>query len=208
MLSLRRRGISVLVDHHAGKSGLRRGTSRREDVLDTVIALRHADDYDPASGARFEVHFEKSRNIHGADVDPFEVRMETSNGAAVWTMSSLEDVTESRVRALLEENFSIREVAQELGISRSKVLRIKQKLRGAANERDTTGTPSGTAPGQSQNLDNTGGTLKELASKVLNRSVPPVPPLKNGTPGTPTPKTGTPLGQGRTFRQRQTSRSC
>jgi len=33
LLVLRRRGISVMVIHHAGKSGLQRGTSRREDVL-------------------------------------------------------------------------------------------------------------------------------------------------------------------------------
>jgi len=32
---LRRRGVSVLVVHHAGKGGQQRGTSRREDVLDT-----------------------------------------------------------------------------------------------------------------------------------------------------------------------------
>ena len=35
LLKLRRRGISVLIVHHAGKGGQQRGTSRREDVLDT-----------------------------------------------------------------------------------------------------------------------------------------------------------------------------
>jgi hypothetical protein len=39
LLDLRRRGISVLMVHHAGKDGSQRGTSRREDVLDTVLAL-------------------------------------------------------------------------------------------------------------------------------------------------------------------------
>ena len=42
-------GRSVLFVHHAGKTGARRGTSKREDVLDTVIALRAATgDYTPA----------------------------------------------------------------------------------------------------------------------------------------------------------------
>ena len=36
-LSLRRRGISVMYVHHAGKSGQQRGTSAREDVLDSVV---------------------------------------------------------------------------------------------------------------------------------------------------------------------------
>jgi putative DNA primase/helicase len=40
LLGLRRRGISVLFIHHAGNNGRQRGTSRREDALDTVIALR------------------------------------------------------------------------------------------------------------------------------------------------------------------------
>lgn len=40
LLRLRRRGVSVLIVHHAGKGGEQRGTSRREDVLDTSISLR------------------------------------------------------------------------------------------------------------------------------------------------------------------------
>jgi AAA domain len=41
LLRLRRKGIAVLLVHHAGVNGKQRGTSRREDALDTVIALRH-----------------------------------------------------------------------------------------------------------------------------------------------------------------------
>jgi RecA-family ATPase len=39
-LDQRRRGKSVVLFHHGGKSGKQRGTSRKEDVLNTVIALR------------------------------------------------------------------------------------------------------------------------------------------------------------------------
>jgi hypothetical protein len=39
-LSLRRAGKSVVFIHHAGKAGAQRGTSRKEDVLDTVMVLR------------------------------------------------------------------------------------------------------------------------------------------------------------------------
>jgi AAA domain len=59
LLKLRRRGVSVLFVHHAGTNGRQRGTSRREDVLDTVIALRRPENYSPGQGARFEIHFEK-----------------------------------------------------------------------------------------------------------------------------------------------------
>jgi hypothetical protein len=60
LLKLRRRGVSVLFVHHAGTNGRQRGTSRREDVLDTVIALRRPENYSPDQGGRFEVHFESS----------------------------------------------------------------------------------------------------------------------------------------------------
>jgi putative DNA primase/helicase len=59
-LQLRRAGKSVILIHHAGKSGRQRGTSRKEDVLDTIISLRRPPDYSPDQGARFEVYYEKS----------------------------------------------------------------------------------------------------------------------------------------------------
>ena len=78
LLKLRRHGISVLLIHHAGTNGRQRGTSRREDALDTVIALRRPEDYSPEQGARFEIHFEKLRNrVDSAGAMPFEARLET-----------------------------------------------------------------------------------------------------------------------------------
>ena len=50
LLRLRRQGVAVLLIHHAGTNGLQRGTSRREDALDAVIALRHPEDYSPVQG--------------------------------------------------------------------------------------------------------------------------------------------------------------
>ena len=58
-------GRSVLFVHHAGKTGAQRGTSKREDVLDTVIALRRPGDYTPARALPLEVHFEKARGFSG-----------------------------------------------------------------------------------------------------------------------------------------------
>jgi hypothetical protein len=51
-LRLQHRGIGVLLVHRSGKSGEQRGTSRREDVLDTVIGLRRPEGYLPNSRAR------------------------------------------------------------------------------------------------------------------------------------------------------------
>ena len=48
LLELRRRGMTVLLIHHAGKSGDQRGTSAREDIMDTVISLRRPREYSMA----------------------------------------------------------------------------------------------------------------------------------------------------------------
>jgi len=91
LLDLRRQNISAMIVHHAGKGGQQRGTSRREDVLDTVISLRRPSDYEPVEGARFEVHIEKGRGMAGDDLKPFEARFEVRDNAAVWTMREIED---------------------------------------------------------------------------------------------------------------------
>jgi putative DNA primase/helicase len=127
LLRLRRRGHAVLLIHHAGKGGQQRGTSRREDVLDTVIALRHPDDYVPSEGARFNVHFEKARGVYGDDVKPFEAKLTVVGGGLQWTYRDLDDADRDRVTALKKAGLSIREIAEETGLSKSTVHRLKQK---------------------------------------------------------------------------------
>jgi putative DNA primase/helicase len=136
LLRLRRRGISVLIVHHAGKGGQQRGTSRREDVLDTSISLRRPADYSPTEGARFEVHLEKARGIVGAAAKPFEAKLETRGGATIWTTRELEDVNRTRVEALIDNGLSIREIADETGISKSTVHRIKKAIDTARGNAD------------------------------------------------------------------------
>jgi putative DNA primase/helicase len=127
LLGLRRRGMSVLLVHHSGKGGSQRGTSRREDVLDTVVSLRRPKDYVPAEGARFEVHLEKARSVHGDAANPFEARLEVRDGAATWTLKDLEDTWTDRVASLLNDGLTQREVADELGIGLGTVNRHKHK---------------------------------------------------------------------------------
>jgi putative DNA primase/helicase len=126
-LAHRRAGHSILFIHHSGKGGLQRGTSRREDVLDTVIALKRPDDYHADQGARFEVHFEKARGFHGGDARPFEARYEERNDAAMWTRCEIADAELVRVVGALREGLSIRDAGDELGMHRSKVERLKRK---------------------------------------------------------------------------------
>lgn len=122
-LSLRRKGISVLFVHHSGKAGQQRGTSKREDVLDTVIRLQHPADYSPQEGAKFEVHLDKARGITGADAEPFEATL-TDDG---WTWRTLEDADMLRVIELTNEGLSLRQIQEETGIGKSKAQRLRKK---------------------------------------------------------------------------------
>jgi putative DNA primase/helicase len=91
LLRLRRMGKTVLLIHHSGRGGNARGTSKREDVLDTVIQLKHPDDYEPEDGARFEVNLTKARGIYGDDALPFEAKLGVIDGRNRWTFSLLQD---------------------------------------------------------------------------------------------------------------------
>jgi hypothetical protein len=130
MLGLRQRGLSVCMIHHAGKGGQQRGTSSREDVLDTVIALRRPHDYRQEEGARFEVHLEKARGICGDDAKSFEATLETQGEALVWRCRDIEDVRLAQVRELKAEGLSANKIAEETGIPRSTVQRLIRKLEG------------------------------------------------------------------------------
>lgn len=127
LLSLRRRGVSVLFIHHAGKGGQQRGTSRREDILDTVIALRRPHDYSPKEGARFEVHLEKARGLYGDAAAPFEASLVTEGVSSRWIWKPLEDAQLTRAVVMFQDGLSVRDVAEELGITKSTAGRLRRK---------------------------------------------------------------------------------
>jgi putative DNA primase/helicase len=134
LLQLRRRGVTVLIVHHASRNGNARGTSKREDVLDTVIQLKHPEDYDPSDGARFEVHLTKARGLHGDEAAAFEAKLEVDEeGRANWVCKDLvedDEVTTDMVEALRlsrEEDLSLREIGLRLKVNHMKVQRMLKK---------------------------------------------------------------------------------
>ena len=72
---------------------------------DTSNCLRRSGDYVPTEGARFEVHIEKGRGIHGAHARPFEAQLAIVDGRTVWTMKQIEEVERARIAALLDLGF-------------------------------------------------------------------------------------------------------
>jgi hypothetical protein len=128
-LTQRRNGKTVLFVHHAGKSGSQRGSSRREDLLDTVVCLKNSTDYSPEQGARFEVSFEKARGLMGDDVNGIEAKLDTlPDGKQGWTTRKLSGATAERIKELKAIGMSAAEIATELGVHRSSVYRALEKV--------------------------------------------------------------------------------
>jgi putative DNA primase/helicase len=127
-LRQRSAGRSVLFIHHAGKNGEQRGSSRREDVLDTVISLKHPAAYSPDMGACFEVHFEKARSLIGEDTKPIEAMLMTDpDGRQVWTYKALEDALPAKVAKMLNEGMSQKVIAEKLEKSEGYISKLKNK---------------------------------------------------------------------------------
>jgi putative DNA primase/helicase len=130
LLKLRRAGVSVLLVEHEGRSGNPRGTSKREDVLDTLINLKHPEDYQVEDGARFEVHLGKARGVFGDAAKPVQAKLEMLDGTlAQWTIKPIQDVESDLVLSMTLAGDSVRDIAAETGISKSRVGRLQAKLK-------------------------------------------------------------------------------
>jgi putative DNA primase/helicase len=125
LLTLRRRGIAVLLVRNGSPGRFRPGTTRHADVLDTAMALRRPADYDPSEGARFEIHLPKARALFGAEARPFEARLVGSGENLSWAQLSPRDARLVHATRLFAEGFSVREVGAKLGISKSRAHQLR-----------------------------------------------------------------------------------
>ena len=133
LLSLRRRGIAVLLIHHAGKGGQQRGTSKREDLLDVSIGLSRPKDYTPEQGAVFVAEFTKGRHLTGNSAEGLEFTLAGTDDKAEWECRTIEHSTYDRVVALTKEGLTPGEICAELDINKSNVSRHIKKAREAGD---------------------------------------------------------------------------
>jgi len=170
-LSMRASGKSVLFVHHAGKGGSQRGASSREDVMDTVIELRHPKDYSPDQGAHFEVHFTKHRGFFGDDAQPLEASLTTNeDGKQKWDVKRVADSTLDRIIELMQTGISQTAIAHELGINKSTVSRHVKAAK--ANGRYS---PLSTAEPEADNTpDSTKGDCSDKELSTVPEDTSPI----------------------------------
>jgi DNA-directed RNA polymerase specialized sigma24 family protein len=126
LLSLRRRGKTVLIVHHTGKPDrdgnvTQRGTSKREDILNTSILLK------PATTGRqgeFVLQFTKARGF--AAPDPFIVRLNLQDGECTLERSHADLAAE--IAALQDQGVLQKDIAARLGVSPATVSRRKRQI--------------------------------------------------------------------------------
>ena len=129
LLALRRERITVIFVAHAGRNGLMRGTSRREDAafwiirLDEVKDLREGD-----QGARFVARFVKNRNATDEECPSLEWRFAKSGDdgriAASWKRLSIFEL----FRQCIEDGLTTAtDIAAEMEISKATASRLAAK---------------------------------------------------------------------------------
>jgi hypothetical protein len=126
----RRVGRAVLLVHHANRDGAMRGTSRRADTMDVVMALRRPRDWQPADGARFELRLEKARHLTGEAMVSIEAQLCTgADGRARWEWHRGESRALHQAAPLLQQGMSAEAVGKAIGVSPRTAYRLQRQAR-------------------------------------------------------------------------------
>lgn len=114
---LRWRGLCIIEMHHVGKSGLQRGLSKNDDILDIQMYLKKSKDWEPEDGLEFEICYEKVR--HAASLDSgYKVRLQDGQ----WVKLAADETAEAA--EYYNAGLSQREIGRKLKCSTSKVNRL------------------------------------------------------------------------------------
>ena len=130
LIDLRFNGITTILLHHTNKDGGQRGTSAREDNIDLSVMLKHPPDYVPENGADFVLTFSKTRlpmeDLKHVQDMRFTLKQDES-GRVEWSWRSMKAEIKREVARMLRDGMSGKEIAEILGISKSRVSQIKRE---------------------------------------------------------------------------------
>jgi putative DNA primase/helicase len=125
-LDIRRRNMSLVMIQHAGRNGLMRGHSRREDPANWIIKLKKVEE---SCGARFRSSFEKNRNAASWPVSQeWHFRPEGSATIVTYRVADGMTIFLDLIESGIETN---KEIAEEMGVT---VGRVSQLASRAENE--------------------------------------------------------------------------
>jgi len=127
LLTLRKKGLSVLLIHHDNKSGGQRGTSGKEDILDTVIHLQKLKDA-TCSGAAFSTRFTKNRGFcPSPELAPSIKLVNANGGKQEWRCIVTNEEEKKKIALEMHQaGKSCRDIEKHLGVGKSTVSRWMQ----------------------------------------------------------------------------------
>jgi len=150
LLELRFAGIATMLLHHTGKGGGQRGTSAREDNIDTSIMLKRPFDYIPEDGAKFIISFQKARVATkdlGLISDTKFHLTQDETGQLTWIWGNVRRETKLEVLRMFDEGMNNQTVVDSLGLSKGYVSKIRTS---AINDGFLSKTGKLTQPGLDQ----------------------------------------------------------
>jgi hypothetical protein len=127
LLELRRHRIAVVFVHHAGRNGLMRGTSKREDAAFWSIKLSEAKGEHNREGASFVATFDKNRNSTNEETPSLLWHFEPKPDGSVvpnWTTLTSMQIFIGLVEDGLD---SCGEIAQEMLVSKGTVSKLAKR---------------------------------------------------------------------------------
>lgn len=127
LLSLRRRKITVIIVHHAGRNGLMRGASRREDAVDWMLRLADDTQDDRDREKAITSQFTKCRGCPPKDAMPMRWTLTISADSLTYTCKPHvgPDALEALVLAGVE---SASDCAEQLGVATGTISKWAQVL--------------------------------------------------------------------------------
>ncbi len=126
-VKVKQTGCAIILVHHAGKGGKQRGTSAREDALDTIIVLK-PNTSDPTVGVDVDIIFEKSRHIAGSAVASLNFKLKSDPGSndVYWDIGSPGVSKRNSAIRMMIEGKPYREIAEAVGVSKSMLTKYKE----------------------------------------------------------------------------------
>jgi hypothetical protein len=126
---MRRNRIAVIFIVHAGRNGIMRGTSRREDTAFWIINLTEPKDpIENQHGAKFVARFVKNRNVTEAECPALEWTFSKPSGDAKAQVTWKRMSAPQLFRQCIEQGLSrATQIAEEMGITPGRVSQLAAK---------------------------------------------------------------------------------